>query len=164
MKITEPLRHEHAELLPRLAALDAVAGDMRHWSSDTPRHVNDLVAFLRGHLVPHASAEEAVLYPAVERAMGAPGATDTMKADHVEIVRRIDLLAETIDHIGSRPPSAEETEQLQAQLYGLSAILYLHFHKEEDVLLPVLDARLTDEDAQRLFADMAAVAHAAEDA
>ena len=53
----------------------------------------------------------------------------------------------------------DQAEQLRAQLYGLSAILTLHFHKEEDVLLPVLDAKLSADDAKAMFADMVAVAH-----
>jgi hypothetical protein len=41
----------------------------------------------------------------------------------------------------------------------LSAILQLHFRKEEEVLLPVLDASLSANEAAALFARMGAVAH-----
>ena len=159
MSVTEPLRHEHADLLPHLAELDAVAASLGSWEPDTGRRLQGIVEFLRGHLVPHARAEEAALYPAVERAMGAPGATDTMKADHVEIVGRIERLADSVTAVGAGPASAAQAEQLRAQLYGLSAILHLHFHKEEDVLLAVLDARLTQGEAQQMFTEMVAVAH-----
>ncbi len=119
--------------------------------------LDGIVEFLRGHLVPHARAEEAALYPRVEQAVGAPGATDTMKADHVEIVRRIDALADLVRAVDAGPASPDQVEQLRAQLYGLAAILVLHFHKEEDVLL--LDAKLSADDAKAMFADMVAVAH-----
>jgi hypothetical protein len=76
-----------------------------------------------------------------------------MVADHREIVRRTDELAVSAA-IG---PSAAST--LRRQLYGLRAILDLHFEKEEGVLLPVLDAHLTPEQADRLFGEMSASAH-----
>jgi iron-sulfur cluster repair protein YtfE (RIC family) len=159
MRRTEPLRDEHATLLPHIAELDAVAAGLDHWQADTAARLDSIVEFLRGHLVPHAQAEEAVLYPAVERVMGAPGATDTMKADHDEIVARIDRLAGATATVGTAPASPEQAEQLRAQLYGLSAILHLHFRKEEEVLLPVLDTHMSADDAHQMFAEMAAFAH-----
>jgi iron-sulfur cluster repair protein YtfE (RIC family) len=157
---TEPLRAEHRDLLPHLLALDAAANDTAGWDRDAAvAGLADIVAFLRGHLVPHAAAEEAVLYPAVEEAMGAPGATATMRADHVEIVARIDRLAESAAAVEERWPDADLARDVAHQLVGLSAILQLHFSKEEEVLLPVLDASLGANDAAALFARMGEVAH-----
>jgi len=157
---TEPLRSEHRDLLPHLLALDTAANDAATWDRDTAvATLGDLVGFLRGHLVPHATAEEAVLYPAVEEAMAAPGATATMRADHVEIVARIDRLAEAAAAVEQRWPDAELARDVAHQLVGLSAILQLHFRKEEEVLLPVLDANLDTDAAAALFARMGEVAH-----
>lgn len=158
---TEPLRAEHRDLLPHLTGLDTTAERLAQLdAADARRELDDTVAFLRGHLVPHAGAEEEVLYPAVEVAMGAPGATDTMRADHTEIVARIDRLADTARSIEERWPDAELTRDLVHQLVGLSAILGLHFRKEEEVLLPVLDEHLSDDEASALFARMGHAAHA----
>lgn len=158
---TEPLRAEHRDLLPHLTGLDTTAARLDGLdAADARRELDDTVAFLRGHLVPHAGAEEAVLYPAVETAMGAPGATDTMRADHTEIVARIDRLADAARSIEERWPDAELTRDLVHQLVGLSAILGLHFRKEEEVLLPVLDEHLSDDEASALFARMGHAAHA----
>jgi iron-sulfur cluster repair protein YtfE (RIC family) len=162
MSVTEPLRHEHADLYPHLDELDAVAARIGDWNAERAHQLAAVVAFLREHLVPHARAEEAALYPMVEQVMRAPGATDTMQADHVEIVRRIERLAATIATVGNGPPAAPQTEELRGQLYGLSAILRLHFAKEEEVLLPVLDAHLSPDDATHLFAEMSAAAHSHE--
>ena len=157
---TEPLRAEHRDLLPHLRALDAAADELDRWDRDEAVHVlGDIVGFLREHLVPHATAEEEVLYPAVEDAMSAPGATATMRADHAEIVARIDSLADAVGTIEQRWPDAALVRDLAHQLVGLSAILQLHFRKEEEVLLPVLDERLGAEDASDLFARMGEVAH-----
>jgi len=51
------------------------------------------------------------------------------------------------------------TRDVAHQLIGLSAILQLHFRKEEDVLLPVLDASLDTDAVAALFARMREVAH-----
>jgi iron-sulfur cluster repair protein YtfE (RIC family) len=159
-RATEPLRAEHRDLLPHLLALDAAADEVAGWDRDVAvGALGDVLGFLRGHLVPHATAEEAVLYPAVEEAMAAPGATATMRADHVEIVARIDRLAETAAEIEHRWPDAQLARDLTHQLVGLSAILQLHFRKEEEVLLPVLDANLSADAAETLFAHMGEVAH-----
>jgi iron-sulfur cluster repair protein YtfE (RIC family) len=157
---TEPLRAEHRDLLPHLRALDTAANEVATWSRDEALHVlAEVVRFLREHLVPHATAEEHVLYPAVEEAMAAPGATATMRADHTEIVARIDRLADTVATIEQQWPDADVARDLVHQLVGLSAILQLHFDKEEEILLPVLDARLSVDEATELFGRMGEAAH-----
>jgi hypothetical protein len=82
------------------------------------------------------------------------GATATMKADHNEIVARIDRLADTLARIEQDSPDPALARDLARQLVGLAAILQLHFRKEEEVLLPVLDASLGPDDAAALFARM----------
>ena len=157
---TEPLRAEHRDLLPHLQGLETIADEVERWDTDEATHVlGEIVGFLRAHLVPHARAEELVLYPAVEDAMVAPGATATMRADHAEIVARIDRLADTAATIATQWPDPALTRDLTHQLVGLSAILLLHFRKEEDVLLPVLDTTLGPDDAAALFARMGEAAH-----
>jgi iron-sulfur cluster repair protein YtfE (RIC family) len=160
-KPTEPLRAEHRDLFPHVAELRTVAHAISHWDADTSERITSTVTFLRDHLVAHARAEEAVLYPTLERLQGAPGATATMVADHVEIVARIDTLVTLVGPFTRRSPSEREANNLRAQLYGLEAILQLHFGKEEDVLLPVLDAHLSDADIVALFEQMGAVDHPA---
>lgn len=157
---TEPLRAEHRELLPHLRTLDTAVDGLDRWTrEEAVASLSDIVQFLRSHLVPHADAEERVLYPAVEKAMAAPGATATMKADHAAIVVRIDRLATTVEAVRQRWPDVSLARDLARQLIGLGAILQLHFSKEEDVLLPVLDANLDAAAAAELFARMDEVAH-----
>jgi hypothetical protein len=50
----------------------------------------------------------------------------------------------------------DETLQLDLRrvLYGLYALVAVHFAKEEEVYLPLLDARLTTEEVAALFRDM----------
>jgi hypothetical protein len=54
-------------------ALDTAADDTVAWDREQAiGRLREIVGFLRGHLMPHAAAEEKVLYPIVEDAMVLP--------------------------------------------------------------------------------------------
>jgi iron-sulfur cluster repair protein YtfE (RIC family) len=120
------------------------------------RRLDDAHTFLAHHLIPHAHAEERALYPAVERVMQAEGATATMSRDHGQVSRLTDELSTLLWQIGTRPIAVHEAKALRRVLYGLYALITGHFAKEEDVYLPLLDERLTDQEAIALFEAMAA--------
>ncbi len=151
---TQPLRDEHRELLPHVELLRSAAD---HVGAVPPARLeaelDNVLDFLVGHLIPHAQAEDAALYPVVEKAMGAPGAADTMRRDHVEVVRLTEELAQIRGRIAAQAPSAYELD-LRRVLYGLYAVVELHFAKEEEVYLPVLDAWLDAASAARMFEAM----------
>jgi iron-sulfur cluster repair protein YtfE (RIC family) len=159
--VTEPLRAEHRVLMPRVRVLESIADDLAGWErAEAVGALRAIVRVLRDDLVPHAHAEEAVLYPAVEAAMGAPGATATMRADHAEIVARIEQLEAMVADVEERTwPDPSLTRRLVHQLIGIWAIIDLHFRKEETVLLPVLDEALSADDASALFERMEAAVH-----
>ena len=158
-RATEPLRAEHRELLPHIDAIHEVADAIGHIDDvATWQRLGGVHEFLSEHLVPHARAEEAALYPAVEAAMRAPGATDTMRRDHVEVLARIEQLR---GELADRDPITDATAaRLRAELYGLQAILTLHFAKEEEIYLPILDSSLSPIEATELFRRLEAAASA----
>src|SRR5687767_6425541 len=82
------LRDEHAELRPHRDGLDTLAADLSRRPPDLLDRPVHAVGVLQDHLVPHAEAKEAVLYPAVDQALGAPAESDTMIAGHRDIVAR----------------------------------------------------------------------------
>ena len=147
---TEPLRSEHLELLPQIAELGEL-GDLVGAVPDEElrARLGDAYQFLARHLAPHAAAEEAVLYPAVEAAMRAPGATATMSRDHVDVRRRIDELADELEDRG--PVDVTRAARLRRLLYGLHAVVTLHFEKEEEIYLEILDDALAPDEAEELF-------------
>jgi iron-sulfur cluster repair protein YtfE (RIC family) len=116
------------------------------------------LAFLRESLIPHAQAEDAVLYPRVEQVMQAPRATATMSRDHAEVVR----LTADLERVGDSlqgAPDPERHRELQRILYGLYGIIRLHFAKEEELYLPLLDAGLGSAEAAEMFRAMHESAH-----
>ncbi|HEX6936337.1 MAG TPA: hemerythrin domain-containing protein [Actinomycetes bacterium] len=153
MLLTQPIRDEHRELLPHVESLRTAAEVVSDDSSSRPQ-VQDVLDraldFLTGHLIPHATAEDEVLYPAVEQVMGAPGATRTMRRDHVEVVAFTEDVQRARDGLGE-PVLPGQRRELEQLLYGLYAVVRLHFAKEEEVYLPVLDEGLTADTARELF-------------
>jgi hemerythrin-like domain-containing protein len=157
--VTAPLREEHEELAPQIERLGVVADSIGEAPRETLRHNLDKVhEFLLRHILPHALAEEQVLYPAVSKILGTPQATTTMSCDHAEInrlARRLDALRAQIT---GDDFDAEKSNDLRRVLYGLHALLKAHLAKEEEVYFPLLDAHLSEEEAHRLFHEMTQVA------
>jgi iron-sulfur cluster repair protein YtfE (RIC family) len=153
--ITQPLREEHSELVPHIDALCTVAdgiGDVP--LIETRRGLDEAYIFLTRHLIPHAQAEDAALYPVVARAMGAPEATATMSRDHAAVGQLVDELATLRQEIGSGTLDHSGERSLRRVLYGLYALIRVHFAKEEEIYLPLLDDRLSAEDAAEMFEAM----------
>lgn len=158
--MTQPLRDEHAELWPRVVEVSVVAAELDRWDASVAERLAATVAFLHDHLLAHAGAEEAALYPRVEKAFGVDGVTDTMVLDHRVIAGHVEALAELAAKASaSSPPEPDVVERLKAELYGIAALLEVHFRKEEDVYLPRLDAWLTADEAEKMFAEMSRAAH-----
>lgn len=163
--LTQPLHDEHKELFPHVERILQVAdstGDAP--LSEIRRGVEEVYDFLAHHLIAHAQAEDEALYPVVQKAMGSPDATKTMSRDHVEVGRYIEELATLKVGLTGDTLTAAQGRSLRRILYGLYALLKLHFAKEEEVYLPILDKRLTPESAREMFENMEAAAHRAKHA
>ncbi|HEY6410535.1 MAG TPA: hemerythrin domain-containing protein, partial [Ktedonobacteraceae bacterium] len=86
--------------------------------------------------------------------MGAPGATATMSRDHVEIGRLTEELASHKLQLSEKTISESQEKALRRVLYSLYAIVKLHLAKEEEIYLPLLDARLPQSEARDMFEAM----------
>jgi len=150
-RASENWRVEHAVLRREAAHLARVASALSEWSvPDTPDQLERIRGFLHGRLLPHARAEEAALYPIMNKLMATEQFIITMQADHDAIRGRAEALTTLIAALGQGPPTASQTEALREHLYGLWAIVDLHLDKEEHLLFDLLDARLTPTDARTL--------------
>lgn len=158
--ITQPLRDEHKELLPEVELLrlagDAVTGAAV--SESLRQTAGDAYNFLVHHLITHAQAEDQALYPVVQRVMGAPQATATMKRDHQEVGDLTDQLKALLPALEKGAISADQANDLRRVLYGLYSLVKVHFAKEEEIYLPLLDASLTQAEANDMFEKMEAAA------
>jgi hemerythrin-like domain-containing protein len=160
--LTQPLRDEHKELFPYVDRIRQVAELIDEAPlAELRSGVEEIYDFLASHLKPHAEAEEAALYPVVQRVLGSPDATKTMSRDHVEVglyIQDLDALRKQLSNDILMPV---EIKSLRRVLYGVYALVKVHFAKEEEVYLPILDQRLTSETAKEMFEAMEAAAQAA---
>jgi len=125
---------EHDELRDSVGLLRAtadrlVAGpDAVALESLTAAH-----ALLTERILPHEVAEETQLYPALAGPLGSSEATATMSRMHAEIQRLSDrigthlALAQSVGAV-----QQDQVDDLLACLYGLYALLRLHFVQEEE--------------------------------
>jgi iron-sulfur cluster repair protein YtfE (RIC family) len=132
MRPTEPFREEHRGLIEHIDHLAAAARRMPQITPGERDGLRDrMIGFLRGTLLPHAKAEEEILYPEWARLVGFADAAVPMVHDHQAIVARVDRLAIA---------DADDVDTLQQLLYELHALISVHFAKEEDIQLPAFDA------------------------
>jgi hypothetical protein len=128
---TEVIRDDHAHLREHVEHMRIAARELPEMSPQERQEViARIVDFLRGTLLPHADEEERSLYLDVARKLGRPEATAPMTHDHVAIrVRTVELAA----------TDEAEVDRLQELLYGLYALISVHFWKEEQLYLPLIE-------------------------
>jgi iron-sulfur cluster repair protein YtfE (RIC family) len=147
---TQPLRDEHKELIPHIEKILEVANGIPDAPLEQIRAgVADVYEFLAYDLIPHAQAEDAALYPAVQKALGSPDSTRTMTRDHIEVGHYLAELARLQQDL-----TPQNFKALQRVLYGLYALVKVHFAKEEEVYLPILEARMDSDEAAKMFEAM----------
>lgn len=131
---------EHTTLRPDLGRIRDVADQLDvadpSASLAAAREIHD---FLTLELEPHEQAEDHDLYPVLTRVLGGHDPTGTMSRAHVEISHLIRRLGRTLDDISPESLDEEDVIELRRLLYGLHAILELHFAQEEEGYLSLVD-------------------------
>jgi heavy metal translocating P-type ATPase len=133
------ITHEHRELHPLLDRLRAAADNAGELPGpELRRELRELQSELTGRLLPHEKAEGEAMYPLVDQLLGGEGATGTMSRAHVEIERLVGTLGRIVRDLPPEGPTTEDLRELRRVLYGLHAILRLHFAQEEESYLSLL--------------------------
>jgi hemerythrin-like domain-containing protein len=160
--LTQPLRDEHKDLFPNIENLKKAGLAVNNpLTSKNLEKIGEAYSFLKEHLLPHARAEEAALYPVVQKVMGSSSATATMSRDHVEIEQLTLALGRLRATLVEGSIDSHQENDLKLLLFGLFTLVKVHFAKEEGVYLPLLDTNLSKEQAQEMFIAMERAAHAA---
>lgn len=140
--VTDLVRAEHEHLTGPLHNLLDAADALSEPGKSLPDSVHEAYAFLADVIVPHAKAEEATLYPEVAELLGNPHATDAMTRQHVEIRRLVDRVERLrADGIAGTTPTLRRN--LQQTLDAVHAVLTLHLATEEELYLPLIDAKVS---------------------
>ena len=138
---------EHAGLFPHLDHLGSLASEATTVDEgDLRTRLREVLAFLRDDLLSHAREEEVSVYPAAEKVLRAVGgATRTMSIDH----RFVGQMVEELSGLGEGLLSSANKERIRRLLYGLQALLQVHFTKENEVYVPLLN-RLSPSERHQL--------------
>ncbi len=138
--LTKRFRDEHEMIRAGIdevrAAADALAVAPPAEAITRVRHA---YAVLISQIEPHENAEEAELYPMVNRALGGDDPTAPMSRAHAEITSQIARLGRFLDDIGDQVPDEADLADLRSLLYGLDAILRLHTIQEDETYLSLGD-------------------------
>jgi soluble P-type ATPase len=139
--LIDRFRAEHADLAAARGAVrraaDALSGGL---CAEADTRIRDAYRVLVSEMLPHERAEEHELYPAVAPFVGGRDGVGPMSRSHAEIEL---LVARLGRHLAGGPLRADQVDDLRATLYGLDAVLTLHFAQEEQNYFALVDHRRT---------------------
>ena len=125
------LRAQHDAVLPLIEQIRSVADALSTQSSDlAPLQL--LLDRLESDLLPHERADEALLVPLVDRALGGSEGTVAMSRTHAEIEHQVSRLRLLLVGLDTSSVEREDIVELRRLLYGLYAVLRLHNAQEEE--------------------------------
>ena len=133
---------EHEQLLPEVKRIRYIADRLDEMPPGKAlQGLNELKKFLSGQLIPHEKAEDEVVYPLVANLIGGQDPTATMSRAHLEIDHLVKVFGRLLEELPSEGPGPDDIRDLRRILYGLYAILMLHFAQEEESYLALIEER-----------------------
>jgi len=131
--VAERFRTEHLEFAPELQRIRTVADRLGTLPADEMRAELDAVRwFIVERLPQHEEEEEAAVYPVVAKMMGGEDPMASMARAHIEIDHLARVYQSLLDDLPAEGPDPDDLMDLRRVLYGLHAILRLHFAQEEE--------------------------------
>lgn len=129
--IAHELKVEHDAVLAVVEQIRAVADTLSTQNCDlAPAHT--LLDRLEGELLPHERADESLLVPLVDRALGSSDTTAAISRTHAEIEHQVSRLRRLLTNLDNDTVQPEDVVELRRLLYGLYAVLRLHNAQEEE--------------------------------
>jgi len=125
------LRAEHDAILPLIEQIRTVADALSRRDSDL-FPVHHLLDRLEGELLPHERADERLLIPLVDRALGGTDTSAAMSRTHAEIEHQVSRLRRLLMGVEIESVQPEDVVELRRLLYGLYAVIRLHNAQEEE--------------------------------
>ena len=129
--IARQLKAEHDAVLGIVEQIRAVADTLSTQNCDlAPAHA--LYQRLAGELLHHERADQELLVPLVDRALGNSDTTAAMSRTHAEIEHQVGRLRRLLTDLDNDTVQPEDVVELRRLLYGLYAVLRLHNAQEEE--------------------------------
>lgn len=145
------LKREHPPLLAQLEGLYSLTQkiDQEIHIEENFTELHALVKEFKGALDPHSEKEEGVLFPMMGVYIGTTsGPIAVMEYEHDQAKANIGSFLERSQTL---PTSTAELKSLAELIQNAYFILTDHFAKEENVLFPMAERMLTDDEKAELF-------------
>ena len=141
VQMGERFYREHDELRPLVERVRTLADQLESIpGSELRNKLRELDQALMSQLLPHEKAEGEQVYPFVARRLGGEGVTEPMSRTHIEIERLVAALVRVATDLSPDGVSQADLRELRRLLYGLYAILTLHFAQEEESIFSLLSS------------------------
>ncbi|MEA2555829.1 MAG: hypothetical protein QOI60_1160, partial [Actinomycetota bacterium] len=123
----------HKEFMPELQRLRQTADRLETLDhDDLLRELEAARWFIVDRLPQHEEEEEAAVYPVVAKLMGGDDPMSSMARAHIEIDHLARVFRSSLEELPPDGPGPEDLMDLRRVLYGLHAVLRLHFAQEEE--------------------------------
>ncbi|HZU19506.1 MAG TPA: heavy metal translocating P-type ATPase [Candidatus Dormibacteraeota bacterium] len=140
LEVTARLGREHRELMPMVDRVRRLADRLDQLPPAAVRiELEAVQRELVDRLLPHEASDDREMYPVVARLIGGRDPTAPMSRGHVEIGRLVNVLSRILAAMPETGPDPDDLRHLRRVLYGLHAVLTLHFAQEEEAYLSLLD-------------------------
>jgi heavy metal translocating P-type ATPase len=132
--LAKSLASAHRALRPHVSELAALASRLDTLPPPEARaQLEQVQNTLEKELLPHELEEQQSAFPVVGRMLAFEDPTGPLVQTHHEIHRLIRLYGRLVSHLPPSGPRPEDLRDLRRALYGLHAVLTLHFAQEEEL-------------------------------
>jgi len=133
-RLAQSLAMTHRSLRPRVSELAELAVSLDELpSAEALARLQRTARLLEEELLPHESEEQQTVYPILERVLAGENPTGPLIHTHGEIRRLSRLFSRCVAQLPPAGPSSEDLREIHRLLYGLYAILTLHFAQEDEL-------------------------------
>ena len=152
-------REEHERFDAQVASILEVADSVGVAPPDELlERTGEIHEFLAHTLMPHAMAEDSVLFPALRKET-ADAPTVAMTSCHRQLARFTDELETQRARLSSPDQRPDAERELRRILYGTHALVSAHFAEAEEAFATSLGSRLSPEEREELFDRLDQYAH-----
>jgi hypothetical protein len=101
--------------------------------SEGLRSLHEIEGFLVEEILPHEANDERVIYPQMDEILPGEDPLATMSRGHREIFHLVEVFQRQVADLPAKGIEPADITDLRRTLYGLHAILRLHFDQEEEL-------------------------------
>jgi len=141
LELSQRLKAEHNLLIPKLDSIRETADAL---DAIPPKEALGALkatqALLNEEILPHEAEDENEIYPRMAEILPGEDPMASMSRTHREIFHMVDVFERQMADLQPSGPDPADIRDLRRTLYGLHAILRLHFDQEEELYLTLHDS------------------------